>query len=128
MTLKFSVCVRILDEAEALEQFEKMESKNKVANPQAFVGDTFDISKGGLGIYIDSGSLAGPLEKDGLVEMVMNLPGSKVRCLGTVAWIINMDAHRVKAGIAFVELDKEALGHVERIIAECLNNSRIELT
>jgi hypothetical protein len=55
--------------------------------------------------------------------MVIDLPGNSVHCVGTVAWFEALGANDFQAGVAFIELDREALGSVEKAVAEVLENS-----
>ncbi len=121
--LHFSVHFHVLDESEALNQVDRLESKNRALAPRMHSAHTADISLGGMGMHGNLHLLDEPLQENSLLDLVIDLPGSPVHCVGTVAWFETPDADDFQAGVAFIELDREALGSVEKAIAEVLENS-----
>jgi hypothetical protein len=117
--LHYNMHFKILDESEALNQVGKLESKNRAADPKTYSADMNNISLGGIGIH---GLLNEPLKEDSLLEIIIELPGSSVRCVGTVVWLEKF-GDTFTAGIAFLEMDRDALSRVEKVISEALKNS-----
>ncbi len=124
--LSYRVLFHVLDERAAIEQVGALEAKNRTLAQEPVPVDTLDVSIGGIGIQGSISRLKEPLYKDGLLSMEIRLPGHSVRCVGSVAWVRKSGPDQFTAGIAFVELDKEALAYVEAAVAEALADSKID--
>jgi hypothetical protein len=124
--LNYKVLFHVLDERAAIEEVGAMEAKNKALAQEPVSSDALDLSLGGIGIQGSISSLREPLYKDGLLSLELRLPGHSVRCVGSIAWVRKSAPDQFTAGIAFVEMDKEALASVEAAVAEALANSKID--
>jgi hypothetical protein len=116
--MHFPIQFSTLNDQEALHAMGKMDKQNRQADQAAF--KTENISLGGVGIQGQVESLGRRLKTGDMLEMEITLPGSTVRCLGTVVWYKQTQAGTFTAGVAFMGLDQAALGQVETTVVNAI--------
>lgn len=88
-------------------------------------GTTQDISLGGICLRGEKGMLAVPLAQGSFLDMLIDLAGQWVHCVGTVVWFKRSAEGGFYAGVAFMGLDEASLSRVEGSIASILKGSSI---
>jgi c-di-GMP-binding flagellar brake protein YcgR len=102
-----------------------MQQVNAKADPEMHQGTTQDISLGGICLRGEKGMLAVPLAQGSFLDMLIDLAGQWVHCVGTVVWFKRSAEGGFYAGVAFMGLDEASLSRVEGSIASILKGSSI---
>jgi hypothetical protein len=122
---KFGVRFRPLTDGEAYAQLGDIQKNNAKAGPEMNQGSTQDISLGGICLRGEKGMLAESLAPGSFLDLLIDMAGQPVHCLGTVVWFKGSVEHGFYAGVAFMGLDEESLSKVEATIATVLKGSSI---